>query len=249
MSTRQYEKPPITEAVIELRFTQRATADQLTKFVRQVKTQYPYSQKDYDVSINVEVHAENTDPSTEIQQKYVGNRVSTEDGADLIIIQPDKIAAVRHPPYLGWDDLLEKAITSYRIMKKITGFRQLSRLGVRYINRIDIPANGREKFDTSEYVKLEPVVPAEIPTLFSFSTEIRGDLPQISGAVVVRSSTVQSPLIDHFSVNLDIDVMRTNKLSQKDEGWSADLEELRVAKDSIFEAFITDKSRELFGNA
>ena len=65
----------------------------------------------------------------------------------------------------------------------------------------------------------------------------------------MNAATVQSPLIDHVSLLLDIDLFKDQNVPQKDnEVWEL-FSHLHRQKNKIFEAFITDKARELFDRA
>lgn len=72
-------------------------------------------------------------------------------------------------------------------------------------------------------------------------------MPEIGGIAIINTGSVPSPLIDHISFVLDIDLVRNQNLPKSDEEVEACLAELRHMKNKIFESFVTDASRELFG--
>ena len=73
-----------------------------------------------------------------------------------------------------------------------------------------------------------------------------GSVPEIDGKVLVNAATVSSPLIDHVSLLLDIDLFKDQNIPQKDKEFWDLLAALRHQKNMLFEAFVTDQARELF---
>jgi uncharacterized protein (TIGR04255 family) len=57
---------------------------------------------------------------------------------------------------------------------------------------------------------------------------------------------VRSPLERHFSVLLDIDVVREVDVPQKDNEIWKELDLMRTHKNRIFEECVTDSARKLF---
>jgi uncharacterized protein (TIGR04255 family) len=117
------------------------------------------------------------------------------------------------------------------------------------VNRLDIPRGDRVTIPTEDYLLIEPQIPEIIPSLRFFTTQFIGIVPEIEGQVIVNAGTVPSPLIDHLSLLLDIDLFKEQTLPQRDTDVWELLEVLRKRKNIIFESFITDSARELFDNA
>ena len=62
----------------------------------------------------------------------------------------------------------------------------------------------------------------------------------------INTNVVQSPLIDHFSIVLDLDLSPQGDIPQRnDEIWEM-INLMRGHKNNAFEMCITDKARELF---
>jgi uncharacterized protein (TIGR04255 family) len=123
------------------------------------------------------------------------------------------------------------------------GYRPPKRLGVRYINRLDVPG---DRIDISEWLQLGVLLPKQL-LLDTTSYAINVTAPLPDGAnVIVNSNSADSPLLNYGSVVLDIDVYFDNIFSGTPEEMWESAEELRHVKNSIFEACITDRSRALF---
>ena len=246
MPVGRYTRPPITEAVIEFRFGGSTSDRVMNSFVRSVRNTYPAVEALYEISVQFETAAPGSKPTVGSKQTLSGYKATDREGTDLIILNAGRLGTVRLAPYCGWDAFLEKARRNYASFKKITGFQKIVRVATRYINRLDIPRAGRESVDPNDYAMLEPRVPGIIPNVHGFTTQFLGDVPAVNGRVLINAGTVVSPLIDHVSLLLDIDLFVEQNLPQRDsEIWEL-LAALRYQKNAIFEAFITDRARELF---
>jgi uncharacterized protein (TIGR04255 family) len=245
----RYAKPPITEAVIEVRFGSVVPQRMLARFVHNVATAYPTAEQTYEISAQFRISGEGEQPEVRPNHRLSGYKLTGRDAADLIVLGFDRIGTIRLAPYSGWEKFLETAKKNFETLRKICGYRAVTRVATRYINRLDIPAAPGTIIKTEDYLLLEPRVPSEVPHLSEFSVNFRGSVPEIEGQVIVQSGTVLSPLIDHTSLLLDIDLFKEQNLPQRDrEIWDV-LTNLRVQKNTLFEAFVTDRARELFDRA
>jgi uncharacterized protein (TIGR04255 family) len=221
----------------------------LARFARNTATEYPTAEETYEISVQLQVAARGQKPEAKQEQTFTGYKLTGRDAADLILLGPDRIATVRLAPYCGWDNFIKKVRNNYDVLRKLAGYRRLTRVATRYINRLDIPSGQVPLITTEDYLLVEPKVPKIIPRINFFSTNFVGVVPEIDAQVIVRTGTVQSPLVDHVSLLLDIDLFKEQNLPSRDrEIWDV-LNILRTQKNKLFEAFITDRSRELFERA
>ena len=248
----QYARPPITEAVIEFRFDPVMSPGALAKFMRDVQGQYPTAEASYEVTVELKVPASGAEPVATPKKKLAGYKITGRDDTDLILLAADRLATVRLAPYCGWEEFLETTKNNYAMLKKRSGYRKIVRVATRYVNRIDIPicvsdsVGTSKSINTTEYLLLEPQIPKIIPNVSSFTSQFVGSVPEIDGKVLVNAAIVSSPLIDHVSLLLDIDLFKDENMPQKDsEVWDL-LAAFRNQKNILFEAFVTDKARELF---
>jgi uncharacterized protein (TIGR04255 family) len=133
-------------------------------------------------------------------------------------------------------------------LRRTTNFSPLIRLGIRYINRIDVPIKQALMIDIDAYLVFRPEIPnfAKSP-LTGFMVQATKPTDHLHWNVSV-SSTMMSPppLIDHFSLVLDIDVFRTEQIPGREPDLWATVDEARPIKNCIFESCITDEARKLF---
>lgn len=249
MPAGKYARPPITEAVIEFRFGSPARERSLDRFLRNISKEYPTTEQTYAVSAQLRISGPTQPPQIVPHQTLTGYKMTGNDPADLLLVGFDRIGTIRLAPYNKWDNFFEQAKKNYEILKKVAGNRTLTRVATRYVNRLDIPVSGQAVVRTEDYLRIEPLVPAAVPRLNSFFTNFMGAVPEVEGQVIVNSGTVLSPLIDHVSLLLDIDLFREQALPQRDHDLWELLFVMRRHKNALFENFITEQARELFDRA
>jgi uncharacterized protein (TIGR04255 family) len=239
-----YPRAPITEGVIHLSVAGMATSEELQKLVKRFADDYP--QQEPLAAFNVTINT--TGGATNVEQRPQGYRVKSTDQADIALVLPDGVAVARLPPYPGWEILRERARAAWAKWRKIVAYSPPKRIGIRYINRIDVPINPAGVLDIDSYLTFAPRVP-------KFSKHpLNGFLVQVTRPTDLEywtasiTSTIVSPapLINHVSMLLDIDVFRTEQIPGRDKDLWDCIDEVRPLKNAIFEACITDESRKLF---
>ena len=239
-----YPKAPITEGVIHLAVAGTATPEELQKLVKRFTKDYP--QQETLAAINVTINT--TGGAATVEQHPQGDRLKSTDQADIVLVFPDGAAAARLAPYPGWEHLRERARTAWVEWRRNVTYSVLRRIGIRYINRIDVPIKQPEMLDIEAYLRFTPRVP-------DFSKQpLNGFLVQITRPTdlehwsVSITSTIMSPapLINHVSMVLDIDVFRTDQIPGRDADLWDCIDTVRSLKNAIFEACITDEARKLF---
>lgn len=179
-----------------------------------------------------------------VAQGWKGRKLSSLDRADMMLVRPTSIAVSRLAPYKGWESFLKEAQAAWTDLHHVVTKPILSRIGVRYINRIDAP----QAFGTlaERLVNIHPSLPplSEEPMKHYF---VQATLRLAHGlSVTINSQPVESPVPAHFGFLLDIDVyVEENIPLRDDELWTL-IESTRAAKNCVFEALITNEARELF---
>src|SRR5258708_5559593 len=150
-----YPKAPITEGVIHLSVAGTATPEELQKLVKRFAKDYP--QQEALAAINVTINT--TGGAATVEQDLQGYRVKSTDQADIVLVFPDGVAAARLPPYPGWEHLRERTRTAWTEWRGNITYSALKRVGIRYINRIDVPIKKAEILEIDAYLRLAPRVP------------------------------------------------------------------------------------------
>jgi uncharacterized protein (TIGR04255 family) len=241
-----YKRPPITEAVIHITFGTAASAADLDKVNRNLIDFYPQYQPTRNVNLEFAVPPDvAAAPSARLKNNVSGHRRSSDDESKIIVLWPTSIIFSQLAPYPGWQEFFGRFVRDWTLWKKILGYRTIVRVGVRYINRIDIPITGPE-ITYEKYLNVYPHLPNDMSKVFAYGVQVQLPFPEIEGKIVVNSSTVPSPMLNMASFLLDQDLFKDNDCPQNDEGVYKLLEEIHVKKNAVFEACITDRAKELF---
>jgi len=245
----EYKNPPITEAIIELCLDKNIAKKAHEKLAEKLNKHYKNKQHlvHFEVGFKMEPNFK-TGNSVTFGQEPKGFRFTSEDEADIVVINKKSILVARLAPYLGWNNLYERAISVWDNLKRSMEERPvISRIGVRYINRIDIPANGEEKLRIEDYVKLYPESPIlKKNVLTNYIVQITFPADRDHWMVMITSALVPSPLLGYSSILFDTDVFRTENIPLRDDAlWEA-LLDARDIKNSIFKQCITERAEGLF---
>lgn len=171
-------------------------------------------------------------------------RFIKQDDSQLIQLAENFLTINQLRPYSGYKEFqkdIEAAIKQYFDLAAPQG---VDRVGLRYINRIVIPAN---TFDLSEYTKMSPGVPEDVITVITgFTTRLglvaRYDKHQLLVTLGTLPSTVEG------SATLMLDLYDTVPL-HNDSNFEVILTAINEAHENIehvFEGVLTDKARALF---
>jgi uncharacterized protein (TIGR04255 family) len=147
----EYPHPPILEAVIELRYGGAGSDKAFEQATKRVRRNYPVAQDVWAKKLTAEgITSEGPD------QVFIARHLASQDGADTAILHPDRVGLSRKTPYLGWDELKMRFGALLSAAKAIGKGRTLVRIGVRYIDRVDVPTSADTVFDYQEFVKIAP---------------------------------------------------------------------------------------------
>ncbi len=246
MSSSPYRRPPITEAVVELRFAAPIEAEQVEKIKDRLTDDYPVTpQMMQNISF---IAAPGNQSSTQVE--FVGYRMTSADATNIAVVGRQNISASRLAPYTDWEEFTGCAERNWAIWRKVVGWREVTRVGVRYINRIDVPNPTDSAVMIDKYLALQPVFP-------EFAGSQGVDTFFINGAMgianspfklILHAGSTPSPMVRTTSFLLDIDISQEGNLPHSDDALWALIDEVRSLKNRVFEACITDSSRELFSS-
>lgn len=245
MSGQPYKRPPITEAVIEMRFAEPAEAAHLEKTIADFRPYYPAHRAV--MNAGLAVGGVPMAPNNQVAQIKIdqGHRLSSHDETELIVLWPLSFVVAQLAPYPGWDQFFDRFARDWKTWKKAMGYRKIARVGVRYINRIDIPREGLS-IEESDYLTVYAKLPSEFGPMLAYGLQAQF-LPDSEGCRIgLNSASVLSPLLGHGAILLDIDVAVEPSPPQNDDDIYSLLNKMRTKKNVTFEACLTDRARELF---
>lgn len=242
MSDFQYKRAPITEAAVEFRFSSEVSSQKrkngLKKLAKLYELHKPETRKNYKVEIrpNGKPIAESTDT--------IIDKFTSIDQVQQLHIMDSSFVVSQLAPYSGWGRFCERIRRDWEALRS-SGFMPVDFAGVRYINRIDIPATG-EVVAYEDYLNVYPKVPPVLDPCNHYGINVRVELPDIKSRLNVNSTIVESPLPKHMAIVVDLDIRRGYDEPPSDEELYSFIDQARLKKNEVFEACITDKARELF---
>jgi len=237
-----YAKPPITEAVIELRWGDAISRDSAAKARARLNDVFPFEQELKTIKI---VASENQ--AVSVTEDFEALKLRSLDASNILLIGARNFAHSRLPPYLGWEVIYAEAKQYWDVFSRVCKAGPLQRVGVRYINRVDIPAVPGSLLHNEEYLAIYPQVPSVGNVVGDYRITVQM-MPDESTrcAIRVESGPVPAPLVDHAAFLLDVDISLSEDLPTRDADIWALINEMGRLKSRVFESLITDKCRELF---
>lgn len=240
---RKYKKPPVVEALCEIFFNDSKWDSTIPGlFFDKIKGNYPKKRELEQIGVEVSI-------AKDIQNQRIRRRDKRiqffkEDMSQLIQIEKDMLVVNQLKPYPrfeDWKPAIDSMLSLYDNLTKPKGIRQI---GIRYINRINIP---HLKFKMEDYFYLYPEVPQSLEAIhgkFMMRLEI---LPKNKGhhlIITFGSAPANSPgvstemldIYDIFSLPEQISINDVDKYIMGAH------ENIELA----FENSITQKTRDLF---
>lgn len=240
-----YGRPPITEAVIGITFSSPMDAAQLASVNNALQKNYPHKQDVSTFDLALEFNTKDAGSNKAKLKPTQGHRLSTDDQTQLVVLWPNSITLSQLPPYKGWGNFIERFERDWGTLKKILGFQQISRIGVRYINRIDIPATA-PIIEHEQFLNIYPKMPDILNPLEAYAIQASVALKDINCQLTINTASVPSPLLEHASFVIDTDIFSDKSPPQSDSDLIKLLNKIRAKKNQVFEACISQPARSLF---
>jgi uncharacterized protein (TIGR04255 family) len=244
-----YARPPVVEAVVGITFTDTVTDAALATIDRRFGKHYSAHQPADNISFVLDTVIQNGKSISHNAQKSVvcGHRRSTLEMDEVAILQPNSITVAQLAPYKGWDKLIERVARDLSLYRKSSKYREIQRIGVRYINRIDLPAEGNV-IEQEKYLNVYPQVPDGLGPMLGYSMEASFSLDEIGCVATLRTMPVPSPTLGHASFVIDLDVFSATNVPQNDKAVMELLDNIRTEKNRIFELSVKQLARDnIFG--
>jgi uncharacterized protein (TIGR04255 family) len=247
---KSYANPLITEAVIDFQVEHlpEISLSNLENLQNILKDDYPLFK--HQSEIKTEIINSPEDIKAQTSQKIIGFILINNLNNQFLQTGLDRFTFSRLAPYEGWELFREEARRLWNIYQSETHPIKINQIGVRYINRLDIPFDDQGLINIENYLKtfpeISPNLPQELKNYF-----IKLDIAQedINGLLIIQQTLVDLPGDNKIGIVLDIGLScETNFSNDIDSQWQF-LEKLRIRKNEIFEACITDQTRSLLNNA
>jgi uncharacterized protein (TIGR04255 family) len=240
-----YPHPPIQEALVELRFSEDDGWNWTWpgRFWALVKDEYdgePRSEQ----AISVNAHQQARTMTTRAVSGVGRVLLTRTADSGLVALSPLAMSVHILKPYLGWAVFRPRVVSAIEAHQKISPNARVTRIGVRYMNRIVIQG---ETLDLSDWFTSSPTVPQQVgPSLAGLMSRVETVYDDGARLAITLANVPHDVAKEHaFFLDLDLWSNPTEPMLLSEEVFKV-IELLHDRESKAFEAMITNKTRELF---
>lgn len=243
---RHLTNPPITEALLDFRVrsvsVEAATA--IAKLRVALANKLPIVDEQQSVQAEFEINARGPIAKESRNLGLQGAFFRSADERTIAQFRKDGFTYNRLQPYSGWNTVYPEALSLWHEYIRAFEPSEITRLAVRYINRVAIPVPVSR---IDEYLRAAPAIPSAAPQHVSsfVSRVIVDDVATHSQATITQ---IMEPVLDssHAQIILDIDVFATVQFDPYDRRVPELLTSFRSIKNRIFFTAFTEKALEIY---
>lgn len=247
-----YRNAPITEALIDLRTThaQDFSVDDLGTMEGAIADRYPNQVPIYRYSGQISVQDAGDPIQAEAARQLGGFSFTSPNKQHILQARSDGFTFSTLAPYDRWESFRDEARSLWDLYRSAAKVEGVSRVALRYINRIDVPT--RDIVQLELYFRTYPEVSGDMPhgTMTNFFMQVQTWQEDLDCIVIINQAPTPSPNEETTtSIRLDLDLFREQfgepwRVDQDEAVWEF-LEQLHDRKNEVFEASITDATRRL----
>ena len=239
-------KAPITEALIDIRATLPAHIKlrDLEKVCGELSDRYPNCRERRSFKGRLSF-GEASPPALSVEcEGPDGYLMTSKDGLQIVQARLDGFTFSRLRPYETWERLRDDAKSLWQTYCKAAHPGLVTRIAVRYVNRINLPLPVR---DLKEWILTGPEVAPDLPQELAgyfFKIHLPFDGPR--GYANVSQKVDVDEVKTHVALIFDIDAFLPIEADPLTEETWGRLEDLRTIKNRVFFDSLTEKTLELF---
>jgi uncharacterized protein (TIGR04255 family) len=249
---RVYDNPPIHEALCRITFAESArwtiaTPGQIYEKFRQDYPAEPKKQVDLQAVLPVTRPGPGVS-GVELTQGQEMLRLADQEDRRLVLVSPNHISVHSTRPYEGWESLEQRLRGGISRLSEVYNPGPVQNIGLRYINRVRIKG---DTLDLDDYFNI--AIPTPPPMLggqvrsFFYRLEMQDAKHPLSYKQTFASLAPEPDDVAEFLLDLDFTYEPPDPTSIEESLRLAN--ETKAVENTIFEALITDKCRELFADA
>lgn len=242
--SKKYKNPPIVEALCEFQFISGQPWDFTIHGLYYEKISKEFPDKQQQMGIGIRVKQEAGAIQHEVLQSPDRMQFFRKDKTALVQVGSDLLTVNHLKPYPTWEKFKPLIIDNLNKYYEVADTKGFKRIGLRYINKIDIP---EKSIETTDYFNFYPHIPVELPQIHE-AFNIRVEIPHQENRdrILLTFGSTVSEKPDMLSFLLDLDYVMVMPEKVPLEQASEWLEQAHAIIEKAFEACITDKCRKLF---
>jgi uncharacterized protein (TIGR04255 family) len=237
-------RAPIVEAVIhwQARAGRPLDPESLRKLLEERLPEYPNRQAQHEVQLT----ANKSQADTELTHhaRWQGFRLQSDDPPHVVQFTSDGLIFSRLAPYDRWQSFEAEAFRVWDVFVDAAEPAAVQRLGVRFINRIEIAAGDRP--DKFLHIAKRPLKGMDLPTrsfLYRDVFTLAGTPYQVRLLRTIQSAEASGRT---DALILDVDVHAIEPGSMEREKIAQHLAKMRWLKNKVFFSSITKRAKDLF---
>lgn len=242
------ERAPITEAIIDIKVELPADF-QLSAFdaiIEANKSDYPIKKERLFVSGEfVLIPSESGTEPSPVKRELLGYWLYSADGKEIVQIRKDGFTFNRLSLYTSWDEIFVKAIKLWAMYVHAAGSGTVTRIAVRYINKLQLPVEG---LVWQDYLKASPPRPPGLPNeIGRFFTNV-WTIDSENDIIISITQTIDPDGNNSKSLAfiLDIEVFKEFTRDLTDETIFPQFELMRIWKNKAFFGSLTQKAIDIY---
>src|SRR5712691_11459143 len=241
---RPLRRPPITEALIDLRIASdpAITRERLEAVGADIRSDYPRMEARHEMRAELRVQEGGTVVPSAEDLGFYGLIFKTDDQRRIAQFRRDGFTLNQLAPYTNAEILITEAMRLWALYRAAVEPSAIVRVAFRHINNLPLPYAQGDDF--RRFLTAPPDVPDEAPqSVSSFLSRI---VAHDGEDTVILTQKLESTPGRSDPVTLDIDVFRIGEFSPDGEDLAAVLQRLRELKNRVFFASLTEEAVELF---
>lgn len=241
---RRLAAPPIAEALVDFRTTVTEPQSSFEALAQELQSRYPVVKPRRAIRAELKVENGKLIPPTALDLGFQGLMLFNRDETTAVQFRPDGYTYNCLKAYIGGDRLLEEALNLWSIFSARMRPRVVTRVALRYINRLELPFRPGDDF--SRYLTAAPVVPEGAPQNVSefLARVVAHD--DNTEAVVITTQQLTVPQPNSPLVVIDVDTFRGGEFSTEADDLRVILEQLRELKNRTFFSLLTEEAIRLY---
>ncbi len=242
MQGKQYPKPPIEEALVELRFVPGSQWDWTVPGMLRARLPSYSQPHSTQQQLTVGVSGSAMVGGTGVTRVHL----SSTDKACLLGVGPDLISVHRLRPYAGWDELSARLGEALGAYVDLQAPRSVARIGLRYVNKVTFEG---PPSDVGKYARISLPVPSENEASLQrviTNAQVALDSGALMAITVAATARNGDEIVTELTLDFDLTLDCSGDQSMALDDVMARIQELRAEERTAFENMVTDNARALF---
>jgi uncharacterized protein (TIGR04255 family) len=238
---RTLTRPPITEALVDLRASVSQPQEVFEEFARELADEFPTREEKRGMKAELRVENGKLIPPVAEDLGFQGLKVANRDGTLLVQVGPEGFTVNNLKSYVGGERLLLESLALWSRYQSRLKPTSVTRIALRYINQLELPFREGDEFD--RFLTAAPELPDGSPqqvSSFLGRTVVQDRETSATAVVTQRLDAIPGEGGVRPRILIDVDVFRIGDFSTSADELRGVLERLRVLKNNIFFSLLKD---------